>query len=93
MNTLIIIPARGGSKGIPRKALRTLAGLPLIAHSIGTAKKSSFNPDVYVTSDDDEILFAASKLGAKVYKRPEQLADDKTTLDPVIFDRSEEHNV
>lgn len=86
VNVLIIIPARGGSKGIPRKNLRTLAGKPLIYHSIQTALASSYVPDVYVSSDDDEILMIASKSGAKTFKRDASKADDKTTLDPVIFD-------
>lgn len=85
-NILIIIPARGGSKGIPRKNLRTLGGNPLISYSIKTALKSEFKPDVYVSSDDDEILSISQKFGAKIHKRDSSIADDKTTLDPVIYD-------
>ncbi|HFU77869.1 MAG TPA: acylneuraminate cytidylyltransferase [Epsilonproteobacteria bacterium] len=86
MNTLIVIPARGGSKGIPRKNLRSLAGKPLIAYSIETALASRYAPDVYVSSEDEEILSIASQLGAKIVKRDSAIADDDTTLDPVIFD-------
>lgn len=86
MNVLIIIPARGGSKGIPRKNLRTLAGRPLIYYSIQTALQSKFNPDVYVSSDDDEILLISQKVGAKTIKRDPSKAEDATTLDPVIYD-------
>ena len=86
MNILIVIPARGGSKGIPRKNLRLLNGKPLIYYSIKTALSSTYTPDVYVSSEDDEILNTAQKFGAKPYKRDITIADDKTTLDPVIYD-------
>jgi len=89
-NILIVIPARGGSKGIPRKNLRNLAGKPLIAYSIATALKSSFQPDVYVSSEDFEILSMAKKLGAQTHLRPEKLSTDLVTLDPVIFDAYEQ---
>ncbi len=86
MNILIVIPARGGSKGIPRKNLRSLAGSPLIAYSIANALASKYQPDVYVSSDDAEIRHIAQKLGAKVINRDSALAQDATTLDPVIYD-------
>lgn len=85
MNVLIIIPARGGSKGIPRKNLRLLNGKPLIYYSIKTALSSKYNPDVYVTSDDDEILNISEQFGARTFKRSLDISDDKTTLDPVIY--------
>ncbi len=85
MNILIIIPARGGSRGIPRKNLRALNGKPLIYYSITNALKSKFRPDVYVSSDDDEILMFADRFGAKKFKRNSRLSDDKTTLEPVIY--------
>ena len=83
---LIVIPARGGSKGIPRKNLRALSGKPLIFYSVTTAQKSTFKPDVFVSSDDDEILAIAGKLGAHIHSRDQRLATDATTLDPVIYD-------
>ncbi len=85
-NLLVVIPARGGSKGIPRKNLRLLAGKPLIYYSIKTALASTYNLDVYVSSEDDEILNIATQFGAKTHKRNISIADDKTTLDPVIYD-------
>jgi CMP-N-acetylneuraminic acid synthetase/spore coat polysaccharide biosynthesis predicted glycosyltransferase SpsG len=85
-NILVIIPARGGSKGIPRKNLRLLNGKPLIYYAIQTAISSKFKPDVYVTSEDDEILNLSMKFGAKIHKRPFELSNDSVTLDPVIFD-------
>jgi len=84
-NILVIIPARGGSKGIPRKNIRSLGGKPLIAYSIENALKSKFLPDVYVSSEDNEILSLSENLGAKVITRNKQDANDSTTLDPVIF--------
>jgi len=86
MNILIIIPARGNSKGIPRKNLRSLNGKPLVHYSIIIALKSKYSSDVYVTSEDDEILSTSKKSGAKVVKREElNLSSDNTTLDPVIY--------
>jgi CMP-N-acetylneuraminic acid synthetase len=85
-NILIIIPARGGSKGIPRKNLRALAGKPLIYYSIQTARGLRFQPDVYVSTDDSEIATIAEKLGASIIHRDAAKAQDHTTLDPVIFD-------
>jgi len=83
---LIVIPARGGSKGIPRKNLRVLSSRPLIAYAIETARRSRFSPDVYVTSDDEEILALAEKLGSCIHRREQSLAGDACTLDPVIYD-------
>lgn len=84
-NILVVIPARGGSKGIPRKNLRLLNGKPLIFYSIKTALNSKHNPDVYVSSEDEEILNTALLFGAKIHKRDKSIADDKSTLDPVIY--------
>lgn len=84
-NILIVIPARGGSKGIPRKNLRLLNGKPLIYYSIKTALSSKFNPDVYVSSEDEEILVTAELFGARLHKRDISIADDKSTLDPVVY--------
>ncbi len=85
MNILAVIPARGGSKGIPRKNLRLLNEKPLIFYAITTALSSKHNVDVYVSSDDDEILNLATQFGAKVHQRDPSIADDQTTLDPVIY--------
>ena len=82
---LAVIPARGGSKGIPRKNIRMLAGKPLIAYSIQTALNSKYVDDVILSSDDPEILEIAKIFGANVIERPKYLAEDDTPLDPVIF--------
>lgn len=83
---LIVIPARGGSKGIPKKNIRLMNGKPLISYAIRTALASSFQPEVYVSTDSDEIADISVKYGAKVIKRDGSLARDATTLDPVIYD-------
>jgi len=83
---IVIIPGRGGSKGIPRKNIRLLNGKPLISYVINTAINSNLVDDVVVTTDDDEIGFIAEKYGANVVKREGVLASDEVTLDPVIHD-------
>jgi len=82
---LAVIPARGGSKGIPRKNVRMLAGKPLIAYSIKTALSSKYVDDVVLSSDDKEIIEIAKIFGANIIKRPKHLAEDDVPLDPVIF--------
>ncbi|WP_022947237.1 cytidylyltransferase domain-containing protein [Methylohalobius crimeensis] len=84
MKTIVIIPARGGSKGIPRKNLRPLAGKPLIYYSIRAANLAANINRVVVSTEDDEIALFAQRFGATVLKRPGFLSADSTTLDPVI---------
>lgn len=84
MRILAIIPARGGSKGIPRKNVRLLKNKPLIGYSIECAKKSKYKLDCIVSTDDSEIEYISKKFGATVIKRPDYLATDEVTLDPVI---------
>lgn len=83
-DVLIIIPARGGSKGIPRKNLRPLCGKPLIAYAINAAKGVQGCPRIVVSTDDDEIELFAQRLGADVIRRPLELATDIVTIDPVV---------
>ena len=85
LKLLFIIPARFGSKGIPRKNLKILNGKPLIFYAINNAIKIPYKKEVVVTSDSDEILSMATKFGAKALERPAELADDQTTLDPVVY--------
>ena len=84
MKTIVVIPARGGSKGIPRKNLRPLAGKPMIYYSIKASLAADLVDRVVVSTDDDEIALLSKRFGADVLMRPKQLADDVTTLDPVI---------
>lgn len=84
--TLAIIPARGGSKGIPRKNLRPLAGRPLIYYAINACLLARTVHRVVVSTDDGEIALLAERLGAEVHMRPKHLANDACPLDPVILD-------
>ena len=85
MNNLCIIPARGGSKRIPRKNIRPFLGKPIIAYSIEAALKSGLFDEVMVSTDDDEIIEVAKKYGASVpFKRSTKNADDYSTLADVV---------
>jgi pseudaminic acid cytidylyltransferase len=79
-----IIPARGGSKRIPRKNIKDFHGKPLIAYSIETAIESNLFERVIVSTDDLEIASIAKKYGAEAYIRPEELANDYTATQPVV---------
>jgi CMP-N,N'-diacetyllegionaminic acid synthase len=85
MNIIAIIPARGGSKGIPQKNIIDLGGLPLLAWSIRVARAAKVLDEVYVSTDDDEIAKIAKEYGARVpFLRPKELATDKaTTVDAI----------
>jgi CMP-N,N'-diacetyllegionaminic acid synthase len=81
-----IIPARGGSKRLPRKNIRILCGKPLIAWTIEQAKKSDYIDKLIVSTDDEEIAKISKDYGAEVpFLRPDKLArDDSPTIDAVI---------
>jgi len=82
---LALIPARGGSKGIPRKNIRPFAGYPLIAWSIAAAKQSERVTRIIVSTDDEEIASVAREFGAETpFMRPAQFAEDNTTDLPVF---------
>ena len=83
--SLILIPARGGSKGIPRKNLLNVGGKPLLAWSIETALQCSSPNFVVVSSNDDEIGGVAISLGAKFIKRPEHLASDVSSTEEAML--------
>ncbi len=83
---LAVIPARGGSKRIPRKNIRPFAGRPIIAWSIDAAVASGCFDAVVVSTDDDEIAAVAEAHGALVpFRRPAKLADDHVGMRPVLF--------
>ena len=85
MNILAVIPARGGSKGVPGKNKKLLNGKPLIQYSIDAALQSKYISEVVVTTDDSEIIAIAKSLGANVpFVRPKHLAEDTTPTLPVI---------
>lgn len=82
---IAIIPARGGSKGLPGKNIIPLGGKPLIAWSIEAAKKSKLIERVIVTTDDEKIASVVKEYGAEVpFIRPAELAQDDTPPDPVL---------
>ncbi|MFW2552962.1 cytidylyltransferase domain-containing protein [Aliarcobacter butzleri] len=81
---LAIIPARGGSKRLPRKNVLDLCGKPLIAHTIEAGLKSNYIDKVIVSSDDKEILEISKEFDAETIKRPDELASDTaTTFDAI----------
>ncbi len=84
MNILSMIPARGGSKGVPRKNVRRVAGKPLIAWTIEAAQSSCVSDSFFVSTDDTEITQVAREWGAAVKPRPSELAGDKTPMVDVI---------
>lgn len=81
-----VIPARGGSKGIPRKNLKKICGKPLIYWSIRAAKQSKLLTEFIVSTEDAEIKAAARKFGAAVMDRPASLAKDRSTTLAVLQD-------
>ena len=82
---LALIPARGGSKGIPRKNIRSFAGYPLIAWSIAAGLQAKSVSRVIVSTDDEEIAAVAREFGAETpFLRPSELAQDRTTDFPVF---------
>ena len=83
MKILSIIPARGGSKGIPLKNLTLLGKKPLIYHTIKASLNSKINRTI-VSTDNLEISKIATKYGAEVILRPKKLANDKSQIEPVI---------
>lgn len=84
-STIAVIPARGGSKRIPRKNIKAFAGRPMIVHAIAAALDSRLFEHVVVTTDDPEIADTARRAGAETpFVRPAELADDHTPTVPVV---------
>jgi len=82
---LAVIPARGGSKRIPRKNIRPFAGKPMIGHAIAAAQSSGLFDRIIVSTDDAEIASIAVSMGAQIpFMRPADLADDHTPTVPVV---------
>ncbi|HEY3398205.1 MAG TPA: acylneuraminate cytidylyltransferase family protein [Armatimonadota bacterium] len=82
---LAILPARGGSKGIPRKNVREIAGKPLIVWTIEAAQQAELVDRLVVSTDDAEIAAVAAAAGAEVINRPAELAQDATHTEPVLI--------
>lgn len=90
MRNLAVIPARGGSKRIPRKNIKPFGGKPMITYAIAAARASELFDEIVVSTDDDEIAEVAAAHGASVpFRRPAELADDQTTTVPVIAHAAE----
>jgi CMP-N-acetylneuraminic acid synthetase len=86
-NILVVIPARGGSKGIPRKNIVKICDRPLIGYTIRSALQVDRISDVVVSTEDEEIAIISKKMGAQVpFIRPEHLATDQAQSAPVVID-------
>ena len=86
MKILAVIPARAGSKGIPNKNIRLVAGRPLVYYSIKNAQMSEYITDVVVTTDSPEVRIIATQMGVGHKWRDERLCGDAVTLDAVVAD-------
>lgn len=85
ISILALIPARGGSKGVPRKNIKLLGKIPLIEYTINSAKESNFLAEIVVSTDDAEIAIAAEISGCKPpFLRPTELAQDNSTSLEVV---------
>tara|TARA_Y100000034_G_C6784727_1_gene350981 strand:- start:138 stop:821 length:684 start_codon:yes stop_codon:yes gene_type:complete len=82
---IAIIPARGGSKRIPGKNIRLLAGKPLIAHTIEAAKQSKYLDRVLVSTDSEEIANVSKQYGAEVMMRPTEISGDHSTTEEAMI--------
>jgi CMP-N,N'-diacetyllegionaminic acid synthase len=81
---IALIPARGGSKGVPRKNLRIIAGMPLIEFTVNAALNSRYIDYTYLSSDDDEILLKGESMGVLSVRRPAEFASDTASADIVV---------
>lgn len=96
MNRCAFIPARGGSKRLPRKNIKEFLGKPIIAYTIEAALQSCLFSDVVVSTEDPEIAQVAESYGASVDIRPAELAGDKITVNDVCLEylaRKEKENI
>lgn len=86
MNPIVVIPARGGSKGVPGKNIKKLGGKPLIEYTISAAREVFDDRDIIVSTDDIQIRKAVEKTGLKVpFLRPESLATDHSSTQDVLI--------
>lgn len=91
-NCIAIIPARGGSKRIPKKNIKNFAGKPIISYALEAAKKSGLFDEIMVSTDSSEIAEIAKQYGASVpFMRNAEMADDYTTTDAVLFNVLQEY--
>ncbi|MBT6870585.1 MAG: acylneuraminate cytidylyltransferase family protein [Candidatus Marinimicrobia bacterium] len=85
MNIIAIIPARGGSKGLPRKNVLSFNGEPLVVHSIKYAQNCDLINKVYVSTNDDEISSISSSASASIIQRPLEFSGDTATTESAII--------
>ena len=85
MKTIALVPARGGSKGIPGKNIHLIDGKPLIAHSIQDAQEAHLVDKVYVSTDDSEIASVSRSYGAEVIQRPIEFATDTASSESALI--------
>ncbi len=85
MEVLAIIPARGGSKGLPRKNILPLLGKPLLAYTIEQARRARLIDRVVVSTDDEEIAQVARTYGAEVIQRPADISGDEATSESALL--------
>jgi N-acylneuraminate cytidylyltransferase len=85
ISALAVIPARGGSKGIPGKNIRYIAGKPLISHTIEQAQNAKHVGRVIVSTDSDEIALVSRKYGAEVIERPAEISGDKSPSEAALL--------
>ena len=86
MKALFVIPARGGSKGIPHKNIKLLGGKPLIGYSVDVARQFADDADICVSTDDEEIASVVRGMGLEVpFLRPAELATDKSGTYEVLL--------
>lgn len=86
MKILYLIPARGGSKGIPFKNIKLLGGRPLICHTIDVAREMTSDENICVSTDDDKVIEVVENYGLKVpFKRPDSLATDTASTNDVLL--------
>ena len=84
-DVLAIVPARGGSKGLPRKNVLPLAGRPLITHTLDAAAAAVHVTTTIVNTDDDEIADVAKSSGIEVVRRPAAMGNDTAKVDPLLI--------
>jgi CMP-N-acetylneuraminic acid synthetase len=82
---IALVPARGGSKGIERKNLAPAGGHPLVWHTLNAAKNTPGIDEVWISSDDDEILRVGSDANVNALKRPIELANDESSAESVVW--------
>ena len=81
---LAIIPARGGSKGLPGKNIKPLLGKPLLVYAIDAIRESKYDIDIVISTDSDEIAAVGASVGVETIKRPDYLATDRALVKDAI---------